>query len=262
MTTSSHLRSLADATCMVRMVDTVPRGHVRLETKFKYPDGASIDLFIVNRPQPDLLASVETLSDLGQTTMWLRDMQLRLNQTKRRRELVEDALEMLEVSQRDAALETAFEPTPRALEDAVIRLGQACSRVADLSFMKRYSLQAPVSEELEDVIIDTDLPYEANALLAGRHGNDVRVDFLVQGKRRRSAVLAMRAQSNSLATNQANSLLARAFDLFTPDREEQVVAVYDDSFPVYQNTDLDRLADLCLLFPLSRRHDIAATIAA
>ena len=42
------IEHLADELCMVRGKDVVPRGHLRLETKFLYPDRSSVDLFVVN----------------------------------------------------------------------------------------------------------------------------------------------------------------------------------------------------------------------
>lgn len=50
---------------LVLCVGTVPKGHIRIETVFQYPDGDGIDLFI-RCDRPTL-----TLSDLGNTTMWL-----------------------------------------------------------------------------------------------------------------------------------------------------------------------------------------------
>jgi len=108
----------------VRSKDVVPRGHLRLETKFLYPDRSSVDLFVVNDAQQQLLAGSPVLSDLGQTVSWLADVQVRPWQSKKRQRFLDDAIYVLDVRQNGGALETAFAPTHQDLEDAVIRLGK------------------------------------------------------------------------------------------------------------------------------------------
>src|SRR5690349_19618556 len=127
-----NIEELIAELCMVRDVDTVPRGHLRLETKFLYPDRSSVDLFVLNGPQEAIPGTRPVLSDLGQTTTWLADLLIKPWQSKKRQRFVEDALHTLDVRQNGGALEADFDPTHNALEDALIRLGQACVRVADL----------------------------------------------------------------------------------------------------------------------------------
>ena len=82
-------------------VDQVPKGHIRMETAFLYPDGASIDVFLLN-------GDALRLSDLGQTTTWLLDMQVRPWLSKKRQRLVEDALRLHGVSQVGGAVDAAL----------------------------------------------------------------------------------------------------------------------------------------------------------
>jgi Domain of unknown function DUF1828 len=252
---------IANDLCMVRSKDAVPRGHVRLETKFLYPDRSSVDLFVVNDAQQQLLAGSCVLSDLGQTISWLADVQVRPWQSKKRQRFLDDAIYVLDVRQNGGALETEFAPTHQDLEDAVIRLGQACVRVADLSFTRRSSLVVTATDEVEELISDADLAYQANASLHGRHGNVV-VDFLVEGRRRKSAVLTLAAQSAATAHTAANEIFRKHYDLDTPQRGEQRVTVFDDRVDVYRSEDIDRLRDVCEVVPLSARQDLVALLAA
>jgi hypothetical protein len=91
----------------------------------------------------------------------------------------------------------------------VIRLGQACVRVADLSFTRRSSLQVTATDEVEELLSDADLVYQPNAPLQGRHGNIVVVDFLVEGRRRKSAVLTLAAQSYVFVPRIASAMNGR-----------------------------------------------------
>jgi hypothetical protein len=58
-------------TALVRGVDLVPKGHTRIQTGFRYPDGSAIDLFLAK--PAGLLADVEDLriTDFGNTISWL-----------------------------------------------------------------------------------------------------------------------------------------------------------------------------------------------
>jgi hypothetical protein len=262
MPDSASIIQLVTDLCMVRGVDTVPRGHLRLETKFQYPDRSSVDLFILNPPQGVLVPSAPVLSDLGQTMTWLADLQVRPWQSKKRQRFLEDTLYVLGVMQNGGALETTFDVNHDSLEDAVIRLGQACVRVADLSFTRRANLQVNATEELEELISDADLAYETNASLPGRHGTLVVVDFLVAGRRQKSAVLTLAAQYPGSAHTSANEVFRKLYDLDTPDRAEQRVTVYDDRYDVYRSEDLERIRDLGELIALSARQDVVALLAA
>ena len=262
MTNIADIERLVDELCMVRASDVVPKGHLRLETKFLYPDRSSVDVFVVNEAQQQLLAASPILSDLGQTTSWLADVQVKPWQSKKRQRLLEDAIEILGIRQNGGALETPFEPSHDGLEDAVIRLGQACVRVADLLFTRRSSLQVTATDEVEELIADAELSYQTNAQLPGRHGNVVVVDFLVDGRRRRSAVLTLAAQSSATAHSVANEVFRKHYDLDAPQRAEQRVTVYDDRLDVYRPEDLDRLRDVCEVVPLSAHQDLVALLAA
>lgn len=261
MPTIEQIRQLAADLSMVRDLDVVPRGHLRLQTKFTYPDRSSVDVFVLDRPQ-ELFPTPPTLSDLGQTISWLADVQVKPWQSKKRQRFLEDALHVLDVHQNGGALETSFELTHEAFEDAVIRLGQACVRVADLLFTRRSSLQVAATDEVEEIISDAELVYQTNAPLQGRHDNLIVVDFLVKGRRRESAVLTLGAQSTGTAHTAANEVFRKHYDLDTPRRGEQRVTIYDDNYDVYRPDDLDRLRGVSELVPLSARQDVVAVLAA
>ncbi len=143
-----------------------------------------------------------------------------------------------------------------------VRLGQACVRVADLSFTRRSSLQFSAADEVEEILADAELPFVSNASLQGRHGNIVVVDFLVEGRRRKSAVLTLAAQSATTAHTTANEVFRKHYDLDTPQRGEQRVTIFDDRLDVYRPEDIDRLRDVCEVVPLSARQDVVALLAA
>jgi Domain of unknown function DUF1828 len=243
---------------LVRRVDTLPKGHVRIETAFLYPDGSSVDVFLVDDAP---LFAPRKLSDFGQTTSWLLDVQVRPWLSKKRQRFVEDALRIYGVEQHGGALEFSLESLDR-LTDGLVKLGQACVRVADLSYTRRSSFTTAITEELEEFIGDSELEFDVNKELVGRHGSPVRVDFLVHGQRTSSALLTLASGSASQAHVAANEIFRRWYDLNSPERGEQRITVLDDRHDVYRDDDIARLKDLSDVVAFSDRQTLRDLLAA
>lgn len=258
MIDTNEIKRLAEGHSLVRNVDQLPKGHVRLETAFLYPDGSSVDVFVVE--ESPLLRTLK-LSDLGQTTSWLLDVQVRPWLSKKRQRFLEDALRIYDVKQAGGALERPL-PTTDSLIDGLVKLGQACVRVADLTYTRRSALQSSVNEDLEEFLADAELEFEPNQELEGRHGAKVRVDFLVKGPRVTSSLLALASGNASQAHVAANEIFRRWYDLDVPERPENRVTVFDDRFDVYREDDLRRLRDLSDVVALSDRQAMKDLLAA
>jgi hypothetical protein len=243
---------------LVRRVDTLPKGHVRIETAFLYPDGSSVDVFLVDDAP---LFAPGKLSDFGQTTSWLLDVQIRPWLSKKRQRFVEDALRIYGVEQHGGALEFSLESLDQ-LTDGLVKLGQACVRVADLSYTRRSSFTTAITEELEEFIGDSELEFEVNKELIGRHGRPVRVDFLVHGQRTSSALLTLASGSASQAHVAANEIFRRWYDLDSPERAEQRITVLDDRHDVYRDDDIARLKELSDVVAFSDRQTLRDLLAA
>jgi len=242
---------------LVRAVDLVPKGHVRIETAFLYPERSSVDLFLV---EDALLLPGGKLSDLGNTSQWLLDVQVRPWLSKKRQAYIEDALRIYGVAQNGGALELQLQSLD-AIIDGVVRLGQACIRVADLVYTRRSALQSAVTEEVEEVLADFEMDYDVNPELRGRYGVPVRVDFLVRGTKGRSALLTLSSPNTSQAHVQANEIFRRWYDLDVPARTEQRVTIFNDSYDVYRDDDFRRLSDMSELVALSDRTTIRDLVA-
>jgi hypothetical protein len=122
-----------------RTVDTLPKGHLRIATAFCYPDGSTVDLFIANRR--DLLSEIGplTLTDFGNTFLWLDQLDIRPLKSARRKRLTEHVLNTYGITCIRGAL--SCEVNIDELLPGIIRLGQACIRVADLTFTQRIAVQ-------------------------------------------------------------------------------------------------------------------------
>lgn len=250
-----ELKKIVEGHSLIRGVDQVPKGHLRMETAFLYPDGSSIDVFVVETAATGALK----LSDLGQTTSWLLDVQVRPWLSKKRQRFVEDALRIYGISQSGGALEWPMNSLEQVV-DGVVRLGQACVRIADLTYTRRSSLQTVFTEDLEELLVDSDFEFETNKEVPGRHGSLIRVDFLVHGPRVESALLALSSGNAAQAHAASNEIFRRWYDLSA--RTEQRVTIFDDRYDVYRDEDLARLRDLSDVVALSDKIAIRDLLAA
>jgi hypothetical protein len=250
--------------CMVQGTDVLAKGHVRLETKFVYPDGTSVDLFIARPVQPMLFVrEPHILTDFAQTTSWLADVQVQPWKSKKRQAFLDEVLAVLDVQQNGGALEARFSATHDSLESAVIRLGQSCVRVADLYYTRRASFQySTVNEDVEELLVDADLRFHTNVQVMGNLGKLVPVDFQVEGQRTKSLVMTLSSQSSASSHQVATEVFRRQFDLASTTRTEQQVTIVDDRYDVFKDEDVRRLERVSAVVPFSARKDVVALLAA
>lgn len=234
---------------LVRSFDKLPKGHMRLETAFYYPDGSGVDLFI--RTDNGLLAEIEPLelTDFGYTLNWLAQLGINPLKGQRRQKLVNDVLEIYRVKEHGTALKCRIVQNELAI--GIIRLGQACIRIADLAFTARFMPHAKFEEEVEDVLDSAGFRYESDAQITGRAGNVVKVDFRIRGQKTDTALMLLSAETKSqiTANNRANRVFAAFFDL--QDWSGQRVAALDDRAQIYRDADLSRIENVATLIPFS-----------
>jgi len=132
MTDIAEAPSILSCNPLIEAVDTVPKGHVRIATAFRYPDGSTVDLFVAGRH--GLLPGIGplTLTDFGNTLLWLDRLPIRPLTSARLRTLMEDVLQTHGITHVGGALCCTVDIDD--LLSGIIRLGQACIRVADLVF--------------------------------------------------------------------------------------------------------------------------------
>jgi hypothetical protein len=252
------VRSRLANNSLVKEIDQLARGHVRIETALLYPDGGSIDVFVQGGQQ--LLEGFD-LTDFGQTTAWLLNVQVKPWESKKRQRFLEDAIRLYDVHQNGGALEYHIEDFEH-LQEGVVRLAQACFRVSDLTFTRRSTQQSIFSEEVEEIFVDNELRYEPNVEVIGRYGKPVKIDYRVFGRKFLSSVLTLSAGNPTQAHIQSNELFRRWYDLGDPKLEQQHVTIYDDRKDAYKDEDLKRLNDLSILLPISDRPTVRDVLAA
>ena len=255
MITIADIKAMFDRTSLLRDVDHVG-DTLRCETAFLYPDGSSVDVFVRDEegaPHRTLL------SDLGQTTTWLLDMQIKPWQSKRRQRLLEDAIGLYDVRQAGGALELQVGDR-NDLVPGVIRLGQACVRVADLFYTRKVSTQTSFSDEVEEFLADHSMPYDMDCELEGRGERRVKVDFVVHGKRDSMILTLSPGHSAHQAHVASNEVFRKWYELSR--RPEQRVTVFDDRVDTYRTEDLDILREHSDLIGITNTRSMYELLAA
>ncbi|HEU4951750.1 MAG TPA: DUF1828 domain-containing protein [Holophagaceae bacterium] len=243
---------------LVTGIEQLDRGHLRLETAFRYPDGSQIDLFLKDEGP---FIEPRILTDFGNTSSWLLDLQVKPWLSPKRKKLLELSLKDLAVHMNGGALELEFSGNER-LMDGIVCLSQACIRMADLHYTRRSSLSLPLNEVVEELLEDFELTYQPNAEFTGRQGTPVKVDYQVWGLRTTSLIMIMGTGNPSVGHNRANEVFRTWYDLNLPERVEAKVTIFDDNSDVYRDEDLARLRDFSEVMPLSDRKAIKDLLAA
>lgn len=253
MITLADIRKAVGSHCMVWEdgIEEISRGRIRIETRFRYPDGGSIELWFVQDTESlPQLRTVPKLSDLGETMTWLFHAQVKPWTSEKRRLFVQDVLSLYEIEREGGELMRRIDDVGQ-LGDEIIRLGQACLRVSDLVFTKRMTISSSVTEHVEAALDDADLSYVPDAEIAGRFGKRVRLDFMVKRPVRDSGILTLTSTTRSSAHYTANEIFTKWYDLQDSSAIERRVTVFDDRQQWYRDEDLERLEELSVVVPLT-----------
>jgi Domain of unknown function DUF1828 len=100
-------------------------GYTRVRTPFLYPDGDVIDLFVSERND------TFTITDLGETTRWLRMQSLAPRRSQRQQKLLEDACLTHGIELYRGML-LARAQSDKDLASVAMRVAQGVLRVSDL----------------------------------------------------------------------------------------------------------------------------------
>lgn len=245
---------------IVENCDVLRDGSLRLKTILKYPNGSNIDVILERRG--DLMHPVR-LSDYGNTAEFLINIGLDPWAHRKRRETIEELCHSLGVSIVDKELSIIFDVRDPITTEAILRLGQACIRVAGLHLTKRQRSSGIFKEEFEERVLADGPDYESDFKLPSRYGQIVKLDFRIQGRHSTSLLQTLSSPNPTAAHQVANEAFTKWYDLAERRTEFQFLTVYDSDNPGLRDVDLKRLEDvsLVLAFP-SQAEAIIQAIAA
>ena len=244
---------------LLRECAPLDNGTLRVSTSFQYPNGSLIDVFV--QDGRDLFDRNIVLSDFGQTAIYLRNLPLAMDSTKRRKQLVADICESLGIGEENNQLVVRLSGDEvDKIPEAMVRLSQACIRVADLSFMQRFPVTVAFKDDIEEFIARMELPYETDPPpLEGAYGRTVPVDFRVHGKRD-SLVKTLSTANPSMAHDIMNETFRCWFDIALFKDQNQFVTVIDDrelpnQMRQYRDDDMARIRNYSKLFAFPSQRD-------
>lgn len=212
----------------------------RIRTPYLYPDGDNIDLYC--KHQGDDI----TITDLGETTRWLRMQTLSPRRSPKQQALVEDVCQNQGVEFYRGMLLARARPQD-VFAAVVTRVAQAALRVSDLWFTFRTRAIQSVTDDVADLLAEKVLPFERGERLLGRSGRGWTVDFHVRTPKRSSLVYVLATGSRSAARGITEHVLAAWYDLnqYAVGPESlRFVSLFDDTADVWAPEDFKMVEPL------------------
>jgi hypothetical protein len=251
-----QLQQMLGSFSLVKDCDQPADGLLRIATPFQYPDGSLIDVFLAyDHP---LYPGGYILSDFGQTAVYLLHFVVRPWESKGQRQVITDICDLFKVHSARGVLSIGLEEDqlPKELPMAVVRLAQACVRVADLYTMAKPRVGSTFREDVREFILESGLPVDSPFELPGRHGESVFVDFRVRGHKKNSLLQAMPAKGETLPHLRSNEIFASWYELQDLKSQNQFITVVEDKISKARQGDIGRLRDFSeiVYFPRERAH--------
>jgi len=241
------------------MFQVTPKGAlIRVRTPFWYPDGGVVDVFVKQH------GDTCTLTDLGEALGWLRMQTLASKRSPRQQKLVQDicTTQGVELFKGQLMLRCA---DPTQFAQALVRLGQAAVRVADLWFTTRTRSVESTSDEVADLLQEHAIAFERGVKLAGRSGRDWTIDFQTRTPSQSALVCVLASGSRAAARRVSEHVVAAWHDLNplkTGVQPLRFVSLFDDTSDVWGDEDfrlVESVSDVCRW---SRPDEFEATLQA
>ena len=232
------------------------REYVRIRTPYLYPDGDNIDLFV------KLQGDVAVVSDLGETTRWLRMQTVSPKRSPKQRAIIEDACLTHGIEFYKGMLAARCRPGD-SLSAIVIRVAQAALRVSDLWFTFRVRAVESVMDEVADFLTEKEMGFDRGEKLAGRSGRVWTPDFHVRAPRRSSLVYVLSTGSRSAARSIVNHVHTAWYDLNllqAGPEALQFVSLFDDSADIWSDEDFRLAEQLSTVTRWSRPDEFSAVL--
>lgn len=230
--------------------------YVRIRTPYLYPDGDNIDLFC--RSENDIV----TVSDLGETTRWLRMQTVAARRSPKQKALIEDVCLTHGVEFYRGMLQARCRPGD-TLAAVALRVAQEALRVSDLWFTFRTRAVESVVDEVSDFLTEQELQFDRGEKLAGRSGRVWTPDFHVRALRRSSLVYVLSTGSKSAARTIVNHVHTAWYDLshLTAGPEAlKFVSLFDDTADIWSDEDFRLMEQLSTVTRWSRPDEFSAVL--
>ena len=210
-----------------------PRGGVQVSTPMLYPDGGTVDVFVLER------GDLPVVTDHGAAIGWLRMQSVAERLSKRTRGLISEICETQGIALERGRLVLRCESGAQ-VADAVHRVALAAVRVADISITFTSRMRASVADEVDHWLRDRAFRYDRSVRLHGRSSKEWTVDYRVSADARTSMVFLLSTGSRDATRRIAEHVLAGCVDLrhLRVDQSDLVfVSLFDDTANVWRDED-------------------------
>lgn len=231
--------------------------YIRIQTPFLYPDGDIIDVFYQNQ------GDIATLTDLGETTRWLRMQTVSQRKTRKQRQLIDDICLTHNVEYYRGMLVVRVRQSGD-LAFAVTRLSQCMLRVSDLWFTFQNRIGESIVDEVEDLLQEQNIRFERNPQLPGRSAKIWRPDFRTRSKEHSTLVRVFSTGSRAVALEQVNRATAMWYDLsFLNIGMEAIkfISLFDDTADVWNQEEIELVGSLSEIAYWSRSDEFLEKVA-
>ena len=225
--------------------------YYQVRTPYLYPDGDNIDLYC------EFSDDIVTVTDLAETTGWLRMQSLATRRSPNQNRLILDACMTHGVELHLGMLQARCRPGD-GLAGVFTRVAQAALRVSDLWFTFRYRTGESVADEVAEYLAENRLENERAKGIIGRSLRVWNVDFHVRTVGRSSLVYVLNTGSRAAANRITDHVVAAWYDLnhhSVGPEPLQFVSLFDDTADVWDDEDFRRLEDLSKVARWSRPED-------
>ena len=252
----STLEQMAHALPLVKSCDVMRGGALRMSTPFLYPNGDRIDVFLESKSNH--LFRDFSLSDFGQTSLYLRSAQVKLDFPAKKKELLDSILAQFGVHLHGGDLIVEIpESESSDISDAIFRLSQACLRFSDFASHQRLRGENPFKSDVEGFLHASGLTYISDAKPVGRFKNSVAVDFEVFGRERKSYICVLASLTPSAAHTSATETFRKWYDIADSEKDShELITVYNSTSISHKRADLDRLRNFSKIFAYPSEQDL------
>lgn len=231
-------------------------GNISIRTPYLYPDGDNIDLFCQAQD------GIVTVSDLGETTGWLRMQTVSPRRSPKQTAFIEDICQNHGIEFYRGMLLARAHPEDD-FSAVVTRVAQAAVRVSDLWFTFRTRSVESATDEVADFLTERELPFDRGERLAGRSGRAYTVDFHVRTPARSSLLYVLSTGSRSAARPIVNQVVTAWYDLnhlAVGPEALKFVSLFDDTADVWSEEDFRLVEALSIVTRLSETDRLEETL--
>lgn len=215
-------------------------GYTRVRTPFLYPDGDVIDLFLKSKD------GVTTISDLGETSRWLRMQSLSPKRSPKQSKLLEDVCLNHGLEFYRGMLMARVKPLDTPSE-VFMRVAQGALRASDLWFTMRTRAVESTTEEVDLYLVEKGVKFERAQKITGRSGRVWQPDFHTRSPNHSSLVYVLSTGSKAAARRVTEHVVTAWHDmnsLKVGPEALRFVSLFDDTMDVWSSEEFRLLEDV------------------